>query len=222
MSKRHQVNLSNTRKWIMNVVGECKSLSEYAKQLNKKAMELQSTLDFVGNERDCLLQRVEELESQTFGTKEHRQKYLDNVRQCCMELLALNVGIKNVDAVIRCVLKHIASFEVKELPHSSSLVRMLAEMKGLACQQLAEELSNEQCVTLHSDGTSKYGQHYYSFQISTCDSAYSLGLTEMLAGSTSQVLHTFKHILSDLELGAGPKSGSILLSKIKIQCLTVT
>ena len=99
---------------------------------------------------------------------------------------------------------------------------MLAEMKGLACQQLAEELSNEQCVTLHSDGTSKYGQHYNSFQISTCDSAYSLGLTEMLAGSTSQVLHTFKHILSDLELGAGPKSGSILLSKIKIQCLTVT
>ena len=151
MSKRHQVNLSNTRKRIMNVVGECKSLSEYAKQLNKKAMELQST-DFVGNERDCLLQRVEELESQTFGTKEHRQKYLDNVRQCCMELLALNVGIKNVDAVIRCVLKHIASIEVKELPHSSSLVRMLAEMKGLACQQLAEEIRNEQCVTLHSNG----------------------------------------------------------------------
>ena len=37
----------------------------------------------------------------------------------------------------------------------------------------------------------------------------------MLAGSTSQVLHTFKQILSDLELVAGPKSGNILLSKIK-------
>ena len=44
----------------MNVVGECKSLSERAKQ-----MELQSTLDIVGNERDCLLKLVEELESQT-------------------------------------------------------------------------------------------------------------------------------------------------------------
>ena len=29
---------------------------------------------------------------------------------------------------------------------------MLAEMKGLACQQLAEEIRNEQCVTLHSNG----------------------------------------------------------------------
>ena len=130
--KRHQVNLSNARKRILTVVEECKCLSAHTKQLNEKSLELQSTLDFVGNECDCLRQRVEELESQTFATKEHRQKYLDNVRQCCMELLALNVGIKNVDAVIRCVLKHIASIEVKELPHSSSLVRMLAEMKGLA------------------------------------------------------------------------------------------
>ena len=212
VSKRHQVNLSNARKRILTVVEECKCLSAHTKQLNEKALELQSTLDFVGNECDCLRQRVEELESQTFATKEHRQTY---VRQCCMELLALNVGIKNVDAVIRCVLKHIASIEVKKLPHSSSLVRMLAEMKGLACQQLAEEVSKEGCVSLHSDGTSKYGQHYYSFQIFTSDSAYSLGLAEMLAGSTSQVLHTFKQILSDLELVAGPKSGNILLSKIR-------
>ena len=215
VSKHHQVNLSNARKRIVNVIGECNSLSEHAKQLSQKAMDIKSTLDFVGNERDCLLQHVKELESQAFVTKEHQKKYLDNVRQCCMELLALNVGIKNVDPIIRCVLRHIASIEVKELPHSSSLVRMLAEMKGLACQQLAEELSKEQCVTLHSDGTSKYGQHYYSFQISTYDSAYSLGLTEMLTGSTSQVLHIFKQILSDLELVAGPLSGSILLSKIK-------
>ena len=40
---------------------------------------LQSALDVVGNERDCLLQRVEVLESQTFATKEHQQKYMDNV-----------------------------------------------------------------------------------------------------------------------------------------------
>ena len=133
-----------------------------------------------------------------------------------MELLALNVGIKNVDAVIRCVLKHI---EVKQLPHSSSLVRMLAEMKGLACQQLAEEVSKEECVTLHSDGTSKYGQHYYSFQISTSDSAYSLGLAEMHAGSTYQVLHTFKQILCLLLVQS---QGIFYYQRSKIQCLTDT
>ena len=86
MLKQSRAKKSNAQKWIMNINGECKSSSEHAKQLNKKAMELQSTLDF---EHDCLSQRVEELESQIFATKEHRQKYLDNIRRHCMELLAL-------------------------------------------------------------------------------------------------------------------------------------
>lgn len=41
-------------------------------------------------------------------------------------------------------------------------------------------------------------------------STYSLGLSEMLTGSAKQVLHTFKQILSDLELAAGPKSGGLV------------
>ena len=127
----------------------------------------------------------------------------------------MNVGIKNVEPVIRSVLKHIASIEVKALPQSTSLVRMFTEMKGLACQQLAEDLAKQDNLTLHSDGTSKYGQHYYSFQVSTSDSAYSLGMAEMLTGSTNQVLHTFVQILSDIELVAGPGSGNLILSKIK-------
>lgn len=57
------------------------------------------------------------------------------MRQCYIELLALNVGIKNVMHGVR----HIASIEVRELhvSQSTSVVRMFAEMKGLACQQLA-------------------------------------------------------------------------------------
>ena len=53
VSKRHQVNLFNAQKQILTVVEECKSLSAHTKHLNEKALELQSALDFVGNERDC-------------------------------------------------------------------------------------------------------------------------------------------------------------------------
>ena len=56
---------------------------------------------------------------------------------------------------------------VDELPQSTTLVRMLAEMKGLSCQQIVEELSDHDNLKLHSNGTTKFGQHYYSFQIST-------------------------------------------------------
>ena len=37
----------------------------------------------------------------------------------------------------------------------------------------------------------------------------------MLTGSTTQVLHTFRQILSDIEVVAGPKSGGLILAKIK-------
>jgi len=47
-----------------------------------------------------------------------------------------------------------------ELPQPGTLVRMCSELMGLACQQVAEELGKATDLTLHSDGTSKYGQHW--------------------------------------------------------------
>ena len=85
------------------------------------------------------------------------------MRQCCIELLSLNVKIKNVDPTIRCVLKHIVSFEIKELPQTCTLTGMYAEMKGPAYHQLSEELQKGENLTLHSDGTTEFGQHYYAF-----------------------------------------------------------
>ena len=77
-----------------------------------------------------------------------------------MELLGLNVGVKQVEPVIKSVLCNIASMDIDTIPSPSTLVSMLAEMKGLACQQLSEILTQENNLTLHSDGTSKFGVHY--------------------------------------------------------------
>ena len=110
------------------------------------------------------------------------------LRQCCIELLSLNVGINNVNPVIRCVLKHIASFNIKELPQAATLTRMYTEMKVLAYQLLSEELQKGDNLTLHRDGTCKFGLR---FQVSTGDNSYSLELAEMLSGSATQVLNIF-------------------------------
>ena len=68
--------------------------------------------------------------------------------------------MKNIEPVIRSVLRHMVHMEVDTLPKSTTLVDMMAEMKGLACQQIAEQLTASEKLTLHSDGTSKFGQHY--------------------------------------------------------------
>ena len=97
--------------------------------------------------------------------------------------MSLNVGMKNIEPVIRAVLRHImVKMEVDTLPKPSTLVEMMVQMKGLAYQQLAERLTITDKLKLHSDGTSKFGQHNGGFQVSTPDSVYSLGLAEMLTG----------------------------------------
>ena len=166
----------------------------------KEVADLKNALESTRDEYDILVGRMNDLESACLETKEHKMKYLDNIRQCCMELLSLNVGVLNVEPIIRSVLQHCAGFSIKELPQKATLVRILAEMKGITYYQMAEMLSKEENLTLHSDGTTKFGEHYYSFQISTPTTSYSLGLAEMSTGSASHVLETFQQVLSDVEL----------------------
>ena len=150
--------------------------------LEEKIELLITEVEVAQHERDILSERLDDLQSNTIHTKKG-QKFVDGVRQCCLELVAMNVATNQVEPVIRSVLLNIASVEVGELPKSSALSGMLVEMKCLAYDQISEEMSSQDNVTLHSDGTSKFGKHYGSYQISTEHSSYSLGLCEMLTGS---------------------------------------
>ena len=73
VSKRLQVNLYNARKRCKHIDEECQQLSDRSRYLSERVAGLQATLDDVGNERDLLLQRIEELESHTFETQEHKK-----------------------------------------------------------------------------------------------------------------------------------------------------
>ena len=213
--KSYQYKLGVSKGKCDTISEKCDQLESVAQGLKKDMISFKQSLKESENDYRRLFERLQELKFHTFETKEHQKKYLDNISACCIELLSLNVSINNVEPVIRSVLKHIASFEIKELPHPTTLTRMYSEMKGLACQQLNEELKKGHNLTLHSDGSSKYGQHFCSFQLSTPDSTYSLGLTEMLSGSATQVLSTFQQILYDLELTSKSGSSHVILSKIK-------
>ena len=141
--------------------------------------------------------------------------FKDAVRQCCMELLSLNVGARNIEPIIRSVMRDIGGLSVERLPQYTTLINMLSEMKVLACAQLAEELSCSEQTTLHSDGTTKFNQHYGSFQISTEKSSYTLGLMEMSSGSAKHTLDCLKNVLSDINMSTNSNAGDKILTEIK-------
>ena len=127
----------------------------------------------------------------------------------------MKVATTQVELVIRSVLLNVAGIEDGALPKSSTLSNVLTEMKCLAYEQLSDELSAEDNITLHSDGTSKSGLHIRSYQLSTENSMYSLGLCEMLIGSAELTLHSVKQIINDLTLVSGKKGSDAVVAKIK-------
>ena len=102
-------------------------------------------------------------------------KYTDDIRMCIMELLSHNVGILNVVPVIQSVL-HMAGLEYDRLPKHTAINEMIVESRSLAQMQVAETLLQAPNATLHTDGTSKFGHKYMSYQVSTTEGSLTLGI----------------------------------------------
>ena len=179
------------------------SLLNKIKGLEAMCSQLKECIEETKIERDEFSERLSQVESKMVATKTHKQLYNDNVRQCCMELMSFNVGMKQVEPVIKSVLHNLTNLEVAELPKLFTLASMLPEMKTLAYHQLGEELTKSSNLTLHSDGTSKFGQHYGGFQVSTSLGSYSLAP------------QTLKGILADISYAAGDGTGQKILACIK-------
>ena len=54
--------------------------------------------------------------------------------------------------------------------------------------------------TIQTDGTSKYGQHFSTYDVATPDTTYTLGLRHVFSGSSQTTLDTLKEILDDLDV----------------------
>lgn len=184
---------------------ELKSLKEEVATLDLNNAELNETIESI-------------LSSEEISTFEGG-KYTDDVRACIYELLSLNVGVRNVAPIIRSVLKGIAHKSVGRLPSYGLTCQMILESLTVAQAQLGEKLSDSTNNTLQTDGTTKFGDHFATYDIKASGDTYTLGLRHVFSGSAGDTLQTFKDILEDIDdvhqvLGKDPVSAKIV-SKIK-------
>ena len=166
-------------------------------------------------EENAILQdRIKELESQTITLYEDG-KYNDKTRECVMELLSLNVSIMKIEKVMRSVLK-LAGIHPNRVPKHTTINTILSEAHALAQIQLAESLPDKEYTTLHSDGTSKCGHKYNSFQVATEYGTYTLGVREVASGTSQIQLETLEEILQEIsEVSTTTDAGRRILANIK-------
>lgn len=202
---RHEIKPLNINKekirrlqdQVRYYVGKCESLTHCLIEFDNTDNTIDSRIEQLQQEKKDILEAnaeykdiIKQLESSTKKLTFYEEgKYTDNVRICIMELLSYNVGILNVEPIIRSVLR-LAGLKYDRLPKHTAINEMLIESRSLAHMQLAETLVHAPDSTLHSDGTSKFGHKYVSYQVSTANGSLSLGLQVSLT-----TFHSFVYAL---------------------------
>ena len=127
-----------------------------------------------------------------------------------MELLSLNVAIMKIEAVMRSVFK----LHPNRVPKHTTINSIIGEAHVIAQMQLGESLPSKAFTTLHSDGTSKFGQKY---QMCTQSSTYTLGIREVSSETSQTQFCTFQEIINEISdaLVTTTEAGKKIVANIK-------
>ena len=190
-----------------STAGEDSLLKSIIKEKEEEIKNLQ-------NEKMQLEERMESFISKEVKTYEFGE-YTQEVREVYQDLMTIGggAGANNVEKIVREVLEKIGGLKVGRLPKPTFAKYMYLEARGLAQMQLIDELVNkeEKNLTLYSDGTTKYGFLYGTYDISTAsEESRVLGLREMHEGTASTQLETIKEVLSDIaKMGNQDENSSV-------------
>ena len=148
-------------------------------------------------EIDELKEQMEELKSHRLEVME-KGRFNHEIRECCMTMPAHNVGIQNVESCIRAALQ-LAKVDVDRLPKKTALADMIVEARSISHLQMSEQIPQHMVNTLHSDGTTKFGEKFGGFQVTTPNSSYTLCLTAMKAGGAKDFKEVLENALADID-----------------------
>ena len=112
------------------------------------------------------------------------------------------VGVNNVQKVVRTVLENLGGLECGRLPKATFSRYMYLEARRLAQIQVAEEILDgwdSENRTLYSDGTSKYGYNYTTFDVTAKDGKVLVaGLRDVSGGDAEAQFDLLKEVLGDI------------------------
>ena len=129
--------------------------------------------------------------------------YNDTVRATYQDLVMMGVGINNFEKVVRTILTNFTNMIIECLSKATFPRLMYTESTRLSQLQVAESSLKDydsSCRTLHTDGTSKFGKHYETYDVVTDQGQTSItGIREVSSDDTETQLNVCLDILSEIE-----------------------
>ena len=145
---------------------KCTSMADKVKELEGKRREVRQSLKAAKTEIGYLEGKLAEHEASQSTELETMDggKYHDSVRQCCLDLLSMNVGVWHIGSVICSVLR-IAGMSASHLPSVGLLSKMFVEQKQVSSIHVGEGLAEETSSLLHTNAKSQFGRKFQSYHV---------------------------------------------------------
>jgi len=124
--------------------------------------------------------------------------YTPDIRQMYYFMRSRNIGVDHIAPVIRFILG-IVNIKCNELPSASTALSFNTEMGILSREQILENCTVSDNLTMYRDATTKKGRHFYGVELSNSKSSYTTGLREVSDGRAETYVGTTKTILNDIQ-----------------------
>ncbi|XP_066935310.1 reticulocyte-binding protein 2-like [Clytia hemisphaerica] len=173
----------------------------YVNELRKAIEDHKSAIESLENEKFELEEKINDFLEEKQVKVFRNGQYSQEIRMVYEDLLMLGISTANVQHAVRTVLKQLAGLEIDRLPKATFAKYMLLEARGLAHIHVASVLADEpsNCNTMQSDGTSKKGRTFMTYDMSTSSGkSMILGLRESGGGDASTQLKIFQEVVDDL------------------------
>ena len=131
--------------------------------------ELKQQMSILENEKCEAEEKLSSYMEGLIKTKENGH-YNDTVRATYQGLVMKGVDINNIEKVVPTDLTNFTNMNIECLPKATLARLLYTESRRLRQLQVAESLFKDydsSCRTLHTDGTSKFGKHYGTYDVVT-------------------------------------------------------
>ena len=169
--------------------------------------KLSEDVHYLENENEMMRVQLEEILNEREISTFEGGRYRDEVREVCYSLLARGVSTRDMESIIRTVLKKLGNVNIGKLPKKSVVSNMMIECDQLAKIQVGNTILTGTNNTLHLEGTRKRFNTYSSFQVTTGDGqGLSMGFKDMPAGSANDYMTATKDLFAELAQLMLPKN----------------
>ena len=131
-------------------------------------------------------------------------KYNNYIPMVYVDLLSMGLSSRNVEKCVCLILENLAKVKVGRLPEKTFTKNVFLEATCLAQIHVASVLSkNQGNLALHSDGTTKHGRLYTTYDVQSGEDVLVAGMREIGGADALSQLDLFHEYLDEVGQNLG-------------------